>query len=188
MNKTNLRKLLLLKRQNFSNTYIETSSLMITNKVIEFLSKSQFQEICLFLSTKYEVQTKLIIDWCWQNNIKVYVPKVLNDHEMVMIRYLATNHTSSNRFKIYEPINQQLADLTTIDCVFTPLVGFDTSLNRIGMGKGFYDRFFSLNNLNNFNYLKVGLAFNQQLVDHQITTDSYDVKLDLIITETKIYS
>ncbi|AJM71989.1 5-formyltetrahydrofolate cyclo-ligase [Mycoplasma yeatsii] len=185
MNKLQLRKIMLEKRKNFSNTYMNSSNLIITNKVIEFIKNHNFKNICIYLSTKYEVETRKIIDYCFLNNIKVFVPRVLENNDMKMIRYLDHNHNSLNKFNIYEPSNDQTINSSDIDCIFTPLVAFDKNLNRIGMGKGFYDKFF---NLNKNNYLKVGLSFDQQLISDDILKDDHDVKLDIIITEKSIYN
>ncbi|SRX64215.1 ~5-formyltetrahydrofolate cyclo-ligase [Mycoplasma mycoides subsp. capri] len=56
MNKTLLRKQLLEKRKNFDLDYKNTSNLIITNKVIDFIKQHQFKQICIFLSTKYEIE------------------------------------------------------------------------------------------------------------------------------------
>ncbi|UKS54113.1 5-formyltetrahydrofolate cyclo-ligase [Mycoplasma feriruminatoris] len=183
MNKTLLRKQLLEKRKNFDLDYITSSNLIITNKVIDFIKEHKFTKICIFLSTKYEVQTINIINWCFKNNILVYVPKILNDNNMNMVLLDNSYLNNYNKFNILEPTSNIVASLDQIDCIFTPLVGFDKNLNRIGMGKGFYDKFFSLNN---FSYLKVGICFDKQKVD-QILTQSNDIKLDYIITENDIY-
>ncbi|WP_434343196.1 5-formyltetrahydrofolate cyclo-ligase [Mycoplasma sp. 06067-C1-B144P-99-0482-3] len=182
MNKSILRKQLLEKRKNFDSNYITTSNLLITNKVINFIKKNKFKQICIYLSTKYEADTKKIINWCIENNILVFVPKVLNDNNMNMVLLNNSSLTNLNKFNIYEPISNINASLEQIDCIFTPLVGFDEKLNRIGMGKGFYDKFFSLNS---YNYLKVGICFDKQKTT-QIIIDDNDIKLDCIITEKQL--
>ncbi|KNG79507.1 5-formyltetrahydrofolate cyclo-ligase [Mycoplasma sp. HU2014] len=185
MNKSKLRQEMLEKRKNFSNTYIDSSNLIITSKVIEFIKENNFKNICIYLSTKYEVETRKIIDYCFLNNIKVFVPRVLENNDMEMIRYLDHNHNNLNKFNIQEPISDEIIEINELDCIFTPLVGFDKNLNRIGMGKGFYDKFF---NLNKNNYLKVGLSFDEQLIGDYILKEQHDVKLDTIITEKFIYN
>ncbi|ADK69923.1 5-formyltetrahydrofolate cyclo-ligase [Mycoplasma mycoides subsp. mycoides] len=181
MNKTLLRKQLLEKRKNFDLEYKNTSNLIITNKVIDFIKQHQFKQICIFLSTKYEIETRNIINWCLNHHVLVFVPKITTDNNMNMVLLDNSYLTNFNKFNIQEPTINILANLKEIDCVFTPVVGFDKKLNRIGMGKGFYDKFFSLNS---FNYLKVGLCFDKQKVD-QIFIESNDIKLDYIITENK---
>ncbi|CAL59275.1 5-formyltetrahydrofolate cyclo-ligase [Mycoplasmopsis agalactiae] len=184
MNKRELRKLMIAKRKELTPEYKTNANLAISTSVIYFINKNRFKQICIYLPTKYETDTSKIIEWCLHNNIKVYVPKVLEDNKMVMT--LIDNRTDYqlNLFNINESKSDILCNIEEIDCVFTPLVAFDNSLNRIGMGKGFYDRFFSENN---GNYLKIGLCFNDQLVE-KIESETSDQMLDLVITESKIYS
>ncbi len=61
------------------------------------------------------------------------------------------------------------------------MVGFDERLNRIGYGKGFYDKY-----LSDYKGLKIGLAFSTQKY-HHLPTDQYDIKMDIIVTENKVY-
>ncbi|HZV17361.1 MAG TPA: 5-formyltetrahydrofolate cyclo-ligase [Sphingobium sp.] len=74
------------------------------------------------------------------------------------------------------------AEAVTPDVAFIPLVGFDAALNRLGQGAGHYDR--ALEALPDT--LKIGLAWSVQQVDH-IPAQSWDVPLDLIITEQRIF-
>ncbi|HWJ68857.1 MAG TPA: 5-formyltetrahydrofolate cyclo-ligase [Sphingobium sp.] len=75
------------------------------------------------------------------------------------------------------------ADAVTPDVAFVPLVGFDAALNRLGQGAGHYDR--ALETLPDT--LKIGLAWSVQQVDH-ITAEVWDVPLDVIVTEQRIFA
>ena len=70
------------------------------------------------------------------------------------------------------------------DIIFVPVVAFDKNGNRIGYGGGFYDRY-----LEKISKIKkcvtIGLAFSHQKVD-KIKVESFDKKLDLILTEKLI--
>ncbi len=74
-----------------------------------------------------------------------------------------------------------------LDLVFTPLVAFDANLNRLGYGKGFYDRFFNSHKIP----LKIGLAFEFQRIEESTVnvfeSDSTNVPLDYIITDERVY-
>ncbi|TKA59560.1 5-formyltetrahydrofolate cyclo-ligase [Mycoplasmopsis bovis 8790] len=183
MNKKELRKLMINKRKLLSLEYKLNANLIISNNVIDFINKYRFKQICIYLSTKYEVDTNYIIGWCLSNNISVYVPKVLGENKMVMTRVDNTSNYQSNIFNINEPTSNIMCEIDKIDCIFTPLVAFDKFLNRIGMGKGFYDRFF---NENPGNYLKVGICFDEQKVE-KVEIDDADQSLDFVISEKSIY-
>ena len=66
-----------------------------------------------------------------------------------------------------------------------PLVGFDKRLFRLGYGGGYYDRY--LQKLSKIKYfISIGLAFPFQMID-KIPNETFDKKLDLIITTNRIY-
>lgn len=73
-------------------------------------------------------------------------------------------------------------DKNDINIVVVPLVAFDKKGTRIGYGGGYYDRF--LNDIGKCK--KIGIAFSLQEIE-QIEKEHHDVKLDMIITEKKIY-
>ena len=86
-----------------------------------------------------------------------------------------------------EPTGGDPVPPTDFDLVFVPLVGFTASCFRLGMGKGFYDRTFSFKIFNRRSRpLLVGLAYDFQKID-SVKIESWDVRLDLVVTDKKIY-
>jgi 5,10-methenyltetrahydrofolate synthetase len=74
----------------------------------------------------------------------------------------------------------------SFDIVIVPMLGFDpSSLHRIGFGGGYYDKLLVLADLPRAK--KIGVCYEQGKVDH-IEPEAHDIPLDLIITETTIYS
>lgn len=82
--------------------------------------------------------------------------------------------------KIPQPFSDAYIDPAEIDLIIVPGLAFDTSCNRLGRGKGFYDRF-----LTSCKALKIGLAFDFQVLD-SIPITPQDIKMDMVITETRI--
>lgn len=78
-------------------------------------------------------------------------------------------------FDISEPVGE--AYVGKIDAVIVPMCAFDDNFNRLGFGKGFYDRF-----LADYDCLKIGVAFQGQQTDGIVTKES-DIKMDIIVTE-----
>lgn len=70
----------------------------------------------------------------------------------------------------------------SIELILTPGVAFDKRGNRIGMGKGYYDRYFASNRTP----LKIGLAYEEQVLD-SLPKDPYDIAVDLVVTDKNIY-
>ncbi|HUE37397.1 MAG TPA: 5-formyltetrahydrofolate cyclo-ligase [Candidatus Acidoferrum sp.] len=86
----------------------------------------------------------------------------------------------SGRFGIREPASSCVAiPLEELDVVLVPGVAFDANGHRLGRGKGFYDRL-----LENFGGKKIGIAFDEQIVD-AVPAEKNDVRMDLILTPTR---
>ncbi len=81
-------------------------------------------------------------------------------------------------YGISEPIGNPFSG--EIDAVIVPMCAYDEFCNRIGFGKGYYDRF-----LKNKSCLKIGVAFSCQQTDGILVKDS-DIKMDIIITENGV--
>ena len=135
-----------------------------------------------YISTADEVSTEAIIDTAEEGDIKIAVPCVYGD-KMYPIKYFGKEALIQNKYGIYEPKFDD-AKIATIEdaVVLVPLLGFDENMNRLGHGKGFYDRFFA----ENPNCTKIGLAFEEQKFD-KVIHDRFDVQMDYIVTDKNIY-
>ena len=71
------------------------------------------------------------------------------------------------------------------DIIFVPMVGFDKNLNRLGYGKGYYDKIISKLRKSKKIFV-IGLAYDNQMV-RNIPTENHDEKMDIIVTDKKIY-
>ncbi|MDZ7693227.1 MAG: 5-formyltetrahydrofolate cyclo-ligase [Balneolaceae bacterium] len=75
--------------------------------------------------------------------------------------------------------NREVAS-AELDLVIVPMVGADLQCNRLGHGKGYYDRF-----LANVKGMKVGLCYEACIVE-SLPTESFDVPLDAVVSESRI--
>ena len=89
-----------------------------------------------------------------------------------------------NQYGIPEPTGGVAVRERDIDIVFIPLLAFDKSGNRVGYGKGYYDRFLSKCRKD---VLKIGLSFFPP-VDSIEDVDFFDKKLDFCITPERVYA
>jgi 5-formyltetrahydrofolate cyclo-ligase len=92
-----------------------------------------------------------------------------------------------NRLGILEPASARPLSARWLDVVFVPLVGFDPSGMRLGMGAGYYDRAFAHRRVRT-TWCKprlIGLAYALQRVA-SLTPAEHDVRLDAIITEQEV--
>ncbi len=78
------------------------------------------------------------------------------------------------------PASGALVSTSEIHAVLVPGLGFSAFGERLGRGKGFYDQY-----LSNFKGLKIGICFDCQWTDDHLPVDSWDIKMDIIITESK---
>ncbi len=83
-------------------------------------------------------------------------------------------------FQIEEPQGDDVRDISSIELIVVPGVAYDRCGNRVGRGKGFYDRL-----LASTHATKVGVGYDFQLVD-DIDSEPHDVVMDLVVTEHEI--
>lgn len=137
--------------------------------------------ILLYKALSKEVNVDSLIDYYLENS-RVFLPKVKGD-KMVLVEIDKNTQYEIGPFNIKEPYGLEIKpEDIKIDVCITPLLGFDESLNRIGKGKGYYDKFFEVNNCK-----KIGVAFEAQKIE-DVEFSKLDVALDMVITEDKIYA
>ncbi|MDE5755562.1 MAG: 5-formyltetrahydrofolate cyclo-ligase [Clostridia bacterium] len=135
--------------------------------------------ICIYNSLPSEVDTKQIIEYFCQRR-EVYLP-VVDGEDMLLVKVDKDTQYQVANWGIYEPIGKRYLPSEIRPAVtVTPLLGVDEKLNRLGKGKGYYDRYFQ--SLDTF---KVGLAFEEQVVD-KVICDPWDKPLDMLITSKGI--
>ena len=107
----------------------------------------------------------------------------------LFVRYRQGDRLQRNRWGILEPRLQarRRVPARTLDVVLVPLVGFDAQGNRLGMGKGFYDRTFSFRAAaRRQRPLLVGLAHECQRVE-SLERQAWDIRMDRIVSDTANY-
>lgn len=210
LTKNELRKIFKAKRASLSSAEIEISSEKILKKFQEFfLKNSQIfigKKIGLYIENKGEVAVFEIAKFLFKNSIKICYPRIVQKDlplEFIESKPFFLSDKSTNEdisslifqgqdefqeskfFKnIFEP---KFGRIVEPDILLIPLLAFDNSGLRLGMGGGFYDR--TLQNLRkkNPNFLAIGLAFDWQFCEKSIPFEVFDEKLDLIICESKIF-
>ncbi len=174
-----LREVYLSKRLLLSEQEFALRNRKITDSVIEYIEKNNYHNIHIFLPiwSKKEIDTKLIIDHFQDHSaVRFIVPKTLSNSELSHYILNENCHIEINKWGIPEPVKGDLADLSKIDLILVPLIIADKKGNRIGYGKGFYDRF-----LNIVEARKVGLSI-LPLLDEILYIEETDIKLDQCFT------
>lgn len=138
------------------------------------------KHVMLYYPMKDEIN---VLDFMADTTKQFYFPKVVEDKLMIYKeKNLQCFHESS--FGIMEPDNQnhKFYDLSILDLIIVPGIAFDVKGNRLGRGKGYYDRFLSyLKNKNN-TFQTLACAHQFQILE-SIPVESHDVVLDVILGE-----
>jgi 5-formyltetrahydrofolate cyclo-ligase len=140
--------------------------------------------VLFYVSYGKEVDTHKMIQDCLLQRKTVIVPKVVADTQTLLLSVLYQwDDLEKGCYEILEPkaSSIQKTSISSIDLIIVPGIVFDIKKNRIGHGKGYYDKLL----FGNETIPTVGLAFECQIVD-LINNEDHDVKLDMIITEERI--
>jgi 5-formyltetrahydrofolate cyclo-ligase len=164
---------------------IDEMSIAIANKVLKMeIWDNTYYQIFLPIETQNEVNTEFILHLLQGKDREVVISK--SDFETLeMTHFLLTDNTKikKNEYNIPEPINGLEVPVSKIDVVFIPLLAFDKTGNRVGYGKGFYDKFLSNCKLET---IKIGLSFFEP---EELISDVFenDIKLNYCVTPNKTY-
>lgn len=152
--------------------------------LVKLLSLTQDLECKLLLSyvsTEFEVDTKNLINLVLCAGIDVAVPKCKDSlNEIEFYRINSISELVKGRYGLLEPQGEPAKKVTYYKnslCI-VPGICFDRHGNRMGYGKGFYDRF-----LTNFSGVSVGICYSVQLSDDDLPIVPLDVPLNIIFTE-----
>ncbi|MBQ8558881.1 MAG: 5-formyltetrahydrofolate cyclo-ligase [Tyzzerella sp.] len=178
--KKDIRKRVLTKRSNIEEKEWEEKSRRIYEKVVTHPFFLNAEEIYCYVDYKREVSTQKILETAWKLKKKAAVPKITGeDMEFFYIHNFAG--LESGYCQILEPTSKELAQGKNV-LVVMPGAVFDRNRNRIGYGKGFYDRYLEKHP----SYHTMALAFELQMID-SIPADVHDIRPEVIITEEDLY-
>ncbi|MFA9290398.1 MAG: 5-formyltetrahydrofolate cyclo-ligase [Solirubrobacteraceae bacterium] len=186
MIKKELRKIYKTKRNALTEQEIVLFSQQITQKIKELniWNKTNFH-IFLSIESKKEVKTNELISFLHQQEKQVIVPKInTEENQLTSCRLLPSTDLIKNKWEILEPQFCRAVNSLKIEVVFIPLLISDSKGNRVGYGKGFYDKLLATCNPE---VIKVGINFFKP-IDSIIKTHLNDVTLDFLVTPRKIYT
>ena len=162
---------------NLSKEYIDVASDKIFEKLLQNEDFKNAKVVMSYMDFKNEVKTDKINDFIKNSGKILVLPKVIDKETMIAIE--DKNQYIVSPFGNKEPDGKEY--IGSIDVIITPGVAFDRDKNRVGFGRGYYDRFFV-----NILMQKDAIAFEKQIIDEGIETDKYDKKVDILITENNI--
>ena len=180
--KEELRKEIKEKRRNISKEEQRKKSKEIKEKLFGLREYKNAKTVLFYVSYDGEVFTHDMIKEAL-NEKKVVVPiSNKDDHSLILSELISFGDLEESSYGILEPKKEKIKEISIdeIDLIIVPGVAFDPKGNRLGHGKGYYDKL-----LNKTKTTSVGLCFEFQLVE-KIPTESNDKPVDIIITEKRI--
>jgi 5-formyltetrahydrofolate cyclo-ligase len=186
MTKAELRINYKLKRQKLSSEVIEEFSLQIANRLLSLpIWEFSFYHLFLSIEEKKEINTDFILNILSGKDKNIVISK--SDFSTGnMKHFLLTDNTviKKNNYNIPEPVDGIEIPIQKIDVVFVPLLAFDLQGQRVGYGKGYYDRFLAECKPET---LKIGLSFFEAETKIENVFES-DIALDYCVTPNKVYT
>jgi 5-formyltetrahydrofolate cyclo-ligase len=172
-------------RAALSPDEIEEKSLAIVNELLQLpIWDKTYYHVFLPIEEQKEVNTEYVLHLLSGKDKEIVISK--SDFETrKMTHFLLTDNTKikKNEYNIPEPVNGLPVPSESIEVVFVPLLAFDVFGNRIGYGKGFYDKFLAECKPET---IKIGLSFFEAVNQIDDIYES-DIKLDYCVTPLKTY-
>ncbi|MCR5193702.1 MAG: 5-formyltetrahydrofolate cyclo-ligase [Bacteroidales bacterium] len=181
MTKQELRKIVRASKREVSLEDKILRSQAIMQKVESLPAFVKADTVLLYWSMDDEVHTHDFVPR-WYEKKTILLPCVDGD-DLLLRRYTgADSMVPGPQFGIPEPVGPVFNDLDAIDMIVVPGVAFDRQRNRMGRGRGFYDRLLKSTN----RAVKVGVAFDFQIFD-AIPVEPFDVTMNAVVAETQTF-
>lgn len=178
LSKKELRAELLGRRRGLDADYRLKRDIPIYNSLIDLPEIAEAETVLTYVSTEIEVDTILFIEAMLHCGKIVAVPKC-EGKTMRFIEIDSLADLQTGAFGIPEPCgDREVTDFSLSVCV-TPALSFDEKGFRMGYGGGYYDRF-----LKDYNGISVGICYEDFI--GEVTTEEYDLPVDIVVTEEKI--
>lgn len=176
MNKSELRHIIRERKRQYSSQQLRSLSLHIIKRIEQHPRLLQAHTVLLYYSLPNEVHTHSLIDKLYKEGKKILLPKVIGDGEMELREYGGKESMHEGAYHIMEPSGPLFTNYKALDLAIVPGMSFDKDGNRLGRGKGYYDRFL----VRTPHLYKIGVCFDFQKVVH-VPFDQTDIPMNEII-------
>ena len=173
MDKKELRaNIKILKKQHTKEQLLEQSEIILS-KLEQHPDFKNAHIVMIYSALPDEVQTQAFLEK-WRHNKKIILPTVVGD-DIIPVELAKNTGFAVGDFNILEPQNEPYTG--DYDLIVVPGVAFDRNGNRIGRGRGYYDRFLC----KHLNVKRIGICFDFQLVD-EVPTEPNDIRMNEVIS------
>ena len=176
MQKKELRKLIRQRKAEHTAEEKAGISARICRQVLTDPHWAKANTVFLYHALTDEVDTTMLIDAAMHEGKTVLLPVIDGDDLRLKIH---TGATQTGSYSIQEPIGEEFTCYKEITLAIVPGMAFDKKGNRLGRGRGFYDR--TLPKL--AEAYKIGLCFPFQLLE-SIPCEAYDIKMDAVLYDS----
>jgi 5-formyltetrahydrofolate cyclo-ligase len=170
-----LRKDMACRKKEYSSTWLSARSLEALIRLEGLDLFKQAKSISLYHALPGEVETSAFIEK-WEETKTIFLPLV-EGNDLYFHTYKGKHYLQRGAFGIMEPERENSCSTEQIDLIIVPGIAFDRQCNRMGRGKGYYDRL-----LTTLPIPKIGLCYHFQLVD-KIPTEPFDIPVDMVVTD-----
>lgn len=176
MDKKELRKYIRERKRQLSREALDELSLPVISHLLAHPAVIGAHTILMYYSLPDEVNTHEAVRRLAESGKRVLLPRVVDDENMEIRQFESMDDLSKGSFGIMEPTGKLFLDYGGIDVAVIPGMSFDRHNNRLGRGKGYYDRFL----VKVPDAYKIGVCFDFQKLD-DIPVDGHDMKVDFVI-------
>lgn len=178
MNKKELRKIIKDRKRQYSSSQLEELSLSVLSRLADQESFRKAKIILMYYSLPDEVNTHTFIDEMTALGKTVLLPVVKDSENMEIREYSGRKDLTEGSFHILEPTGKLFPPerYKEIEVGVIPGMSFDVKGNRLGRGKGYYDRF--LKKVPTM--FKIGICFDFQKIN-TIPIEETDIRMDYIL-------
>lgn len=180
--KNQIREQNRIKRRAMDKTEVAEKSKAAARVFLESALYQKAEQIMLYLPLGNETDTSDIISAAFCDGKRLVLPVTdPKTGEITPCVYEKDTELAQGAFSVTEPLGAEPADMSKTDVVLVPGIAFDLSGNRVGFGKGCYDRLLKCTTA-----IKIGFCYDFQICP-EISADEHDVKMDFLVTEKGIH-
>ncbi len=165
-------------KRNYSEKELQQFSVNIFNQLEGIQAFDDAKYVLAYYSFPGEVFTHHFIEKHAKD--KTIILPVVQKDNLVLKEFKGIEAMKRSAYGILEPTGDEFTDFSKIDLAIVPGMGFDRNLNRLGRGKGYYDKL-----LSQIDTFLIGVCFSFQLQE-KIPIESHDLPMNCVISQNQI--
>ena len=173
LDKPSLRRMVSQLKKLMTDSEKQRQADAVFTRIEQLLQFTDAEDVAVYWSLNDEIDTSRFIEK-WYNKKRIWLPVVVGD-DLIFKQFEGISKMTAGAFGILEPTGQQLDNVSQINLIIVPGVAFDLHNNRMGRGRGFYDRL-----LANSKAFKIGTAYSCQIFN-QIPIEETDIPMNLVV-------